>query len=359
MRPTSAAVFVPIFLAGTSRTIGAQCVGDVRGELTGLATISDSIIALAFRSTNSVAATTTSSTATSSTSSMAGSSVATKPGVDTLITVERVRKALFEETPFLVGLSRAGTAAPCLLDRRDVFRSAVRGALPEGDTAHVNVSQVRNALRDGEAAAFATRYSPTDRIAVLFGLGMSLIQPNDARQFKVVTRRGPGADTSSRQYIVEASNSRSFPVATTGLAVRFRDPLPSKPRPTARRPATLRTLRAVVVENLAWLYERAKPTTVFGSVQFGGSEEGAVSGTALGLGWRVVGDVHLLAGFSLTRLSTLRKDLLRQFENDTTGVLPLPSGESESSILGTHSEQALLVAFAVPLSLRGVFGGGR
>lgn len=351
MRSTAATLSALILLAGVSRTLEAQCVGDVRDELTGLSTISDSVFAGAFKTVAPPTAT-------------AGGTPVAAPGavktiLDTVTTMERIKRALAEEAPFVVGFTRAGTAAPCLFDKKDIFRAAVRGALPEADTTHVHATQVKKALRAGEAAVFATRYSPTDRIAVLFGLGMSLIQPSDAQRFKVITRRGIGSDTSSKQFIVQQSNSRSFPVATTGLAVRFRDRLPPEPRPRVRRPKTLRTAASAAVSNFAWLYERAKPTTVFGSVQFGGGDEGAVSGTALGLGWRVVGDVHLLAGFSITRLSTLRKDLLTQFKADTTGVIPLPPGESEGSILGVQSEQALLVAFAVPLSLRGVFSGGR
>jgi hypothetical protein len=354
MRTTTISLSVLCLLSSANRHLEAQCVGDVRDELTGLSTISDSVFAGAFRIVAPPAP-----PAAGPAPAPAAPGAIPKATVDSVTTMQRLKKALAEEAPFIVGLTRAGTAAPCLIDRKEIFRAAVRGALPESDTAKVDAAQAKKALRAGEAAVFATRYSPTDRIAVLFGLGMSLIQANDAQRFKVINRRGQGADTSSKQFIVQESGSRSFPVATTGLAVRFRDRLPAAPRPRPERAKTLGNVSGFLATNIAWLYERAKPTTVFGSVQFGGGEEGAVSGTALGLGWRVVGDVHILAGFSITRLSTLRKDMLRQFKSDTTGVIPLPPGESEESVMGTQSEQALLIAFAVPLSLRGVFSGGR
>jgi hypothetical protein len=97
---------------------------------------------------------------------------------------------------------------------------------------------------------------------------------------------------------------------------------------------------------------------LFGSVQLGsaGGETGFVGGTGLGVGWRVVGDVTILAGFSLTRLPTLRDDLLREFDSTADKRLRLPAGENSESIKGTESVNAFMLALAVPVALKSVFG---
>ena len=64
----------------------------------------------------------------------------------------------------------------------------------------------------------------------------------------------------------------------------------------------------------------------------------------------------VLAGYSLTRLPTLRDDLLREFDATREQRLRLPAGESSETIKGTETVNAFMIALAVPVALKSVFG---
>jgi hypothetical protein len=321
----------------------------MRGEVVALEAIGDSILAATFPEKQSPPT----EAADGGTEQQ---TVAAAPTPDSSKVSNRLKNALDDGTIFLSHLQQAGAAMPCLLERRELYRMTVRNALPT-DEATLTKERVRSALRQGSAAVLSTRYSPSDRVGVLFGFGFSVLGKDDATRYKVISRTEGESDTPvTKQYIVKESESQSIPVATTGIAVRFRD-RDSNRRWRFRGSGT--DPGEVIGNNVVWLVDHLIPTTVFGSVQFGDNDvEGIVNGTALGLGWRVVGDVNILVGLSISRTPTLRGDLETAFRaSPIEGILPLPAGETEETIVGTQSEQGFLFALAMPVSLKPVFGG--
>ncbi|HYD54182.1 MAG TPA: hypothetical protein VEA99_16215, partial [Gemmatimonadaceae bacterium] len=196
--------------AGGAR-LGAQCVGDLQKETTALESLAVAIKEAAMK----------------------------KPGEKGSYWKQYL-DALGNEALYGQHLMKAGTATPCLLDRREAFRTAARTALVERvkDPEKLNDSNaddVAEALRSGAFTVLGSRYSPTDRFGVFFGFGASYIhQAHDARRYKVISQTEtvttPGANgqpstqtSQTKQYIVEDSRSRSYPVGATGLTMRFRE----------------------------------------------------------------------------------------------------------------------------------------
>jgi hypothetical protein len=365
-KSTAATLSLLVLLAQPS---SAQCVSSLRDELWALDDIAKAIEERTFSS------------------GAEGAAVELKAGVSdstkkpTVVTNAQRWKlfsdALGDDALYLGKLARAGVAMPCLMDKRDVFRTAARAKMLEllGGKQDAFDEKKREALaealRTGAATVLETRYASSDRFGMFFGVGASYIpQRDDAVRYKVISQSEtvvtPGTNgqpatekTQTRQYIVEETSSRSYPVGATGLTMRFRDRNSGRGQGCFKLTGEGDVARKAwhsASECVVWLAERAWPTAVFGSVQFGGGE-GVVTGTTLGAGWKVVGDVNLLVGFGISRLPTLRRDLLTEFEASKNGRLLLPAGENEESIMGKQSEQTWLVAIGIPLALRNAFGG--
>ncbi len=214
---------------------------------------------------------------------------------------------------------------PCLAARRDLYRSSALSSIG-ADSTKVTEERLKAALNDAFSTVLSTRYAATDAVGVIFGIGFQgLFNSDKPERVKVVER-----DTGSTQkkYIVRKEVNRSSPNAVTGIAVRFRD----------SRSGLL----------------RLAPGTVFGSIQLG-IGEAPVQGVALGLGWPLVGDTQILLGWSLVRIDALRDDLDDTFR-ENKARMELPVGETEQSILGVRTPSSLLVALAVPVSLKTALG---
>ena len=313
---------------GAARQAHAQCVANLVDELNALDAAVSAVATATFNS--------------------AGAAAAKTPWV-------RFNDALQDDGAFFMAAARAGLAAPCLVERRAEFRNAARAsllkAIPDSNLTN-RQAEVRAALLGGAATALQARYAPSDRIGILFGFGASIIHHrDDAARYKVITQRGVAPDTASQQYIVEETDSRTLPIATTGVAVRFRDRTPPELSNCGRKSRGSRLLRSCGY----WVLDHVWPTTIFGALQFGGGE-GTVSGTTLGVGWRVVGDITLLAGYGISRLPALREDIERQFVADASGRMRLPTGESAETIMGTQSQETWTITLGIPLALKNAFG---
>jgi hypothetical protein len=343
-RAVSRALVVAVSLGalGLPITLSAQCIGDLARETTALESLSAAIKDAALKPI---------------------------PAGTNKTYWEQFQDALSDDGLYGQHTAKAGGAQPCLQEKKELFRSAAREALlsklggKTGDLAIAKAKDVEEALRTGAFSALATRYSPSDRFGVFFGFGSSYVPKKSvATRFKVVSQSEmvttpasastPASTTTlTKQYAVVASDSRSRPVGTTGLAMRFRDRRSDLGGDCARKGA-----HDQISDCLAFAMDRVWPTTVFGSIQFGGGE-GFVSGTTLGLGWKVVGDVNLLVGLGVTEIPTLRRELRAQFEANKEGRLLVPAGESSESIMGTQTERSWMFALGIPLALRNALSG--
>lgn len=361
------------------QSLHAQCVGDLKREMLAVESLSRAIeratmakISSSGSSSKGDAASDAAQPATLQGGPKGGSDTSDPPdGGRTKSYWSQFQTALLDEELFGQQLAKAGPAQPCLREQQDVFRAAARASLLAkfGGTGEKlsntkeDSAKVEDALRDAAASVLAMRYMPTDRFTVFFGFGSSYVpKRTNAMRFKVVSQseqvttpaaNGQPATTSTqtKQYAVVESDSRSRPVGTTGLAVRFRDR-----RTSAGADCMRRGSRDVVSDCWYYAVDRLWPTTLFGSIQFGGGE-GIVSGTTLGLGWKVVGDVNLLVGFGVTEIPTLRRDLRTQFDASKDGRLLVPTGENAESIMGTHTEKSWMFALGIPLALRNALTG--
>jgi hypothetical protein len=287
---------------GQPARLAAQCNGDLRNEITGLLAISDSMIANLRRN-------------------------------DGGIPRDSASAIIGNAEIFGGKASRAGPSAGCLIERQTVFAQTALSLLPPGET--VSSDTVRYAIAQAGAALLGERYHASDRIGLVFGIGINRVfDKQDTETFKIVSRRDSvGTD---ERYVVEESDSRQFPSAVTGLLVRFRE----RPDLTSRN------------------WEQALvPTAAFASVQFSNlGATGPVNGASLGLGWQLTGSTHVLFGYSIYRVKALREDLRAEWGERSDGRLRLPDGETEESILGVEGANAFTFSLAIPVSLRAAFG---
>jgi hypothetical protein len=335
------ATYLGVMLCVRSEVSHAQqCAGDIRSEVLALEAVGDSLIQVGFPK-----------------------QAANGPANPADTPRSRLRDALAKDGVYLSSLGNAGTAAGCIFDHRALYRSTFEAAI--GDTSTLSEDDVKRAGRLAASAVLATRYSATDRVGVLFGFGMTALRKSDSRRFKVVALSEPppagapeGTAATTVNYIVEESRSSLLPLALTGIAVRFRERDGAVRRAVTDRLEPTRS--SADASNLSWWIDHALPTTVFGSVQLGAGtgDTGPVNGTALGLGWRVVGDVTLLFGYSVNRVKTVRRDILAAYLAAEGNKLELPAGESEATVSGTESASGWMFALGVPVSLQSVFGGG-
>jgi hypothetical protein len=320
--PSRASLASVTLLAVKAVYAPAQCVGNLGDEIGALQHFADSVYRVTFAKKD------------------AGS--APEPSWD------KFTNALKDDAAFIKTLADAGAAGQCLLPLREAFRStaaaALTRAIPKKALAVGDSGTVRSALLSATGTVLATRYSPTDRFSAVFGFGMAVAQ-GYAPQFKVISRRGIGADTATHLYIVQESNSRAQPIGMTGLAIRFRD-----------RQSSCGSAREPKKACPFWVVDHLWPTSVFGAVQLGGGE-GTVSGTTLGAGWQLVADVNVLVGYGITRVAALRRDVRRAFDAEPSGILLMPAGETSESIMGTESQRSFTVTLSIPLALKNLFGG--
>jgi hypothetical protein len=288
----------------------AQCVSDLRGEVRGLTAISDSLV------------------------KSFGGAKATRDSAKVVLQNSEIfgAKAL-----------AAGPAAQCILERQTTYLRAAVATLP--DT--VSPDQFRQAVTNGVAAVLSERYTSSDRISLIFGIGMTTVfDKTDTEEWKIISRPGtpvPGGPTPppEQRFLANTSDSKQFPTATTGVLVTFWDPGP------ARAPYGKHWLRNAS--------RRLAPSGVFGSIQISDAgDTGPVNGVSLGLSWKIVASSQFLIGYSITRFKTLRDDLRTGIDPDK--LVPLPPGETEQTILGTETTNGLMFALALPISLKSALG---
>jgi hypothetical protein len=283
-----------------------QCAAEMRLEVLALQTVVDSVTARARTSPPGPAA--------------ADSATAR------IRFYQRARAAIQDDGIYYAAIGSTAAAAPCLAERRATFRSTAISLLP-ADSTSLSEKALRDVLHSSVAAVLSTRYSATDRVGVLFGIGFSFIFNRDEPEIVKVIERDTGQ--ARRSYVVRKETNRAGPVAVTGIGVRFRDVQPG--------------------------LGRLLPAAAFGSVQFGIGED-PVRGAALGLGWPLAGDAQIIFGLSLSRIDALRDDLVADFRK-AGARLELPVGENLESIVGARTASTLLLGLAVPVALRSAFGG--
>jgi hypothetical protein len=219
-----------------------------------------------------------------------------------------------------------------------------RTAADNVKTARVSSDEVRKSIRQAADANLTLRLSAKsqDRVGVTFGVGVSVIiwDRVDAEGFRILSE--PAGSGSTQNVMVRASKSRTFPAVMTGIAARFRDRW-TPPSGWVRYPTNVAD----------WFV----PTAVFATAQLGFTEvSGATGGVSLGLGWQIIGDVHMLVGYSATRLGSLREDLREKWDATSDGRLVLPAGETEESIRSSEVANGIVVMFATPVALKKFFG---
>ena len=298
------AAITGLLMAATPGTVLAQCPNDLRTEVMALDAVVDSVLAKA------------KGKATNSSEQDTESAVAF---------YRRATQALQTPEVYIAAVASTGAAAPCLIERREVFRATATNLLLR-DSAKLSEQELERALRLAAAAVLSTRYAPTDRVGVLFGIGFGGVLNIDEPELVKVVQRDTG--DARRSFIVRESPNRAGPVALTGIGIRFRDAADG--------------------------WDRFIPAAAFASIQFGVGDD-PVRGAALGIGWPLVGDSQILLGFNLSRIQALREDLVAEFR-DSRGRMEFPIGESAESILGTRTSAALLIALGVPVSLKAAFG---
>lgn len=290
------------------QSLGAQCVGDLPAELDGLARVVQAVITAARPDSGKVRN-------------------------------EAVRRNVADPALFAGEIAKAGATTGCLRERHEAFRIAAIAGLAAKDTI-VSIDDVRAVLSKASATALADRYQASDRFSLVVGVGFgAVLQEGDNEHFKIVSRReasGATGNATDSLFIVRESDSRVIPHVSTGILVRFRE-----------RQATFSGRRRTL--------DYLLPTAAFASAQLTGGESGPVNGTVIGLGWTVVGGATILVGYSSFRAATLREDLRSQWLATANGRLPLVSGETEESILGTEIINAITFSLALPISFRSAF----
>jgi hypothetical protein len=218
------------------------------------------------------------------------------------------------------------------------FRASVIQGLPKADS--VTVWEFRESVdvaADDRLVAIAPLVG-RERVGVVFGLGLAraIWGKDDAESFKIQTETDTNGVSSN--YLVQDSGSQTFPAAITGVVARFRD-------------------RSWGHKWAGNFLQFLTPTAIFATAQVGYTHaDGAKGGVALGFGWQVVDDVHLLIGYNATRFGSLRPDLRVKW-NETNGAkrLLLPSGETVESIRSNEVNNGIIVAIAVPVALKSLF----
>jgi hypothetical protein len=215
---------------------------------------------------------------------------ATDNGAGTLAktnSFQLAQETIGKDEHYFNALSLAGSSATCLIGLKSVYQTAARAAVQGFDPDLFTTEDLRKALADGAASVLSSRYAPTDRFGLVFGIGVTFVLTNEDRnKYKIVSR---GESGQTQDYIVKESQSSAAPAAVTGMVVRFRDrnakQAPAPPRDTGRG-FVARASGAVGSSGRRTL-DFLFPTSTFASVQFGaGAVSGPLQGASLGLGWR-------------------------------------------------------------------------
>lgn len=267
-------------------------------------------------------------------------------------TLERV---IANDQLYIEASVKAGPSAEQLIGDMATFQELALREL-ESQVFPIKVFQLRQIIQRAIEGTLATHYIERDNhVGVFFGPGLARViwDEHDARRFKIQSLPDPADSQNYHQYLVRDGDSVTFPVALTGVLAQFRERQPVVP-PTHK--FGLRHLH--LGYGLRWLSQKLQPTAVFGSLQLAGGDVGTV-GVAIGLGWQVVGDIHLLIGYNSTKLGTIRDDLHNEIDASMKDRLRIDDRETEDSIKGTEVSNGIVVVVAIPIALKSVFGSGR